>query len=147
MFLIDADITTELKNLLQQPGGLTGTFWTALITSSHTAAYGEIRRRLTARGYSAAQIAAWDDGAEFELAISIFWCLKKGQGKDDENAKSATPYDRRLELNTVQVTINGIWTPPANALVITTGEMDTSEDLFALDPADPRIGDPEGAQF
>lgn len=158
MFLTDGQLTTELQNMLQQPDGFTAAYWPTLITSANLAAYQDIVARLAARGYSPAQIAAWDRGAEFQKDIGIYWALLRGAGlsKDAYDVAKLKPFDRRLELwdpknaeNSVPVTINGLWVAPANDLQTATGPIDTSEDLFPsyLDPADSRIGDPHGPRF
>ena len=64
-YLTAAELTEELRGILHQPDGLTADYWPILITSSLDDAKRTIIRRLVARGYSRAQIEAWDDLKNF----------------------------------------------------------------------------------
>ncbi len=148
-FLTDAELTTELRNLLQQPDGLTATFWTVLITSSNTAAYAEIRRKLLARGYTVAQIALWDDGQEFQKDVALYWVLTRGVGKHDLDSKAIKAFDRREELRAAPFSIAGVLINPPTGVQVTAIDFDTGGDSFPgyQDPNDSRLGDPDGPQF
>jgi len=148
-FLADAAVTLELENVLQQPSGLSATFWGPLVTSSNVSAYAFLRRTLAARGYSPAQIAEWDDGAEFQLSIATWWCLVKGCEKDRIDSKMLGAFDRRDEVRSVPITVAGVLINPPTGIQVTTTPFDTGGDMFPgyFDPSDPRIGDPVGPEF
>ncbi len=115
-----------------------------VITSMHLSAYQEIVGCLTERGFSKAVIDTWDRGAEFERALSLFWCLTNLGGMHAYDDKFLKQFDRRKDLVTVQVYVNGKNVNPteADGGTISGGPPDTSLDEFVLDPSDPRIGSP-----
>lgn len=118
-------------------------FWAQLISDCQTRAYNEIVSRLAARGFSAAQIAAWDRGAEFELSLTAFWAITDGAGLEGADDKFLAKLDRREELDTVAVTSGGTFSDPAGTAGLpSTGSYDTSTDMFVFDQndEDPRRG-------
>lgn len=139
-FITDAVLTGQMQGVLQQPSGLTGTFWATLITFANTKAYNEILRKLAARGYSKALIDQWDGGVEFQTDLGIFWTLTAGskwQSGDGASNYNLKAFDRRTELHTVLVTIAGKYVPPDSTLGgVNTGLPDTSGDIFVWPPVD-----------
>ncbi len=146
MFTKPADIEGQLQFVLQQPGGLTATYWSFMIPRAENAAYWTVVNALMIRGYTKAQIDQWDRGKEFEQDIALWFLLS--------NHKAASPgefdkgilgvLDRRGELATTLLTISGIYQDPAGTIGQTAhGAFDTSADLFVPDdPNDSRIGSP-----
>lgn len=105
-------------------------YWDTIVEDALNAAYNEIVTVLSSRGYSSAQIADWDRGGEFEKDIGLFWALTKGAGLTGEDDRWINKLDRRKELETVSVTIDGEVVDPATAGDIGTGSMDTSWQTF-----------------
>jgi hypothetical protein len=111
MFVKDGHIKTRLAALLKKgsdtgPSGLQP-YWDVIVTDSHQSAWNEIVRRLAMRGHSLGQINTWDAGSEFEIDISLFWCLTKGAGLHGYDDKFITKLDRRDELDDVIITSGG----------------------------------------
>jgi hypothetical protein len=151
-FASDDDILTGVANALKKDVVLLldgSPFWRSIATRANTRAYGTIRRNLTMRGFSAAQLAGWDDGFEFQSDLGTYFALAMGGAAGQVEPGLLKQLDRREELALVQVTAAGVWQSPANDLQVTTGSIDTSSDLFPgyVDPDDPRIGDPDGPRF
>jgi len=81
----------------------------ALVRSS-----GLIRRTLAGRGYSPTLIAAWTDGAEFQLDLSLFFIgVDARNDLKPEALAMLEKYDRREELSKVFFTDSvGNFIPP-----------------------------------
>lgn len=144
-FLSDSIISDHLKDILGKATTETmEAHWTSVVARSNLAAYGFLRRSLAARGFSPAQFAAWDDGAEFNLDLACWWALVKGGiARDFAVEEFVKLYDRREELKDLILTTNGVVVAPEGpAGQVTTGPMDTSEDLFVMDVDDDRRGVP-----
>jgi hypothetical protein len=99
-----------------------------VIPKAHAAGYNEIVRRLSARGFTAAQIAAWDSGDEFERDLSLFWCLVKMatlRANLDQTVFQAL--DRRAELKDVPVTNGNVALRPSGGIAsVGRGDMNQS---------------------
>lgn len=82
-FITDDMVLEELSACLHYVGGAADMLvkaptWGTIVPNAHAKAAGEIYRRLTARGYLAAQIVQWDDGPTFELTLTIGNALIRG---------------------------------------------------------------------
>ena len=115
MFVTDAQLLKRIEAMLKVGEGATAfnaPFWSGLATDSNAAAFNAIRRIMAGRGYIASQLALWDDGAEFEMDIGLFWAFTKGAGLHDYTDKWIKPLDRRKELLDVVFTIGGVFQSP-----------------------------------
>lgn len=126
-------------------------YWTTHATNALADASGEINRQLSARGFSAAQIAAWDDLAEFQRNIGLVKALEYGgslDGFDDKWVKQKKKYFEEVEgtdskLATCAVLNAGAYQYPADTPgTVGTGAFSGAADMFGTpeDPNDPRIG-------
>jgi hypothetical protein len=102
-FTSTAILATRLANHLKLAGGSAdlADFWTNIISDSLNSAYLDIVSALMARGYTKAQVDAWDRGSEFETDIGLYWCLVKGAGLHGYDSTYIKLLDRRKELETV----------------------------------------------
>jgi hypothetical protein len=149
-FLTDPDCLQAVADLLKADVPSLPSYWPGVVAAAHVSAFQEIQGRLIARGYTPAQVLQWDRGPELEKSLTIFWALTNGGGLSGYDDKFIRMYDRRKELDTVVVALNGVWTRPGDTPgQVSTGAFDTSGDLFSgyADPSDPRIGDPRGMRF
>ncbi len=144
-FVTDAALKSYVAGLLHKdPAGLPG-FWDAIISAANTKAYGEIRRRMLGQGYSAAQLAAWDDGVEFELDVGAYWAFVHGALGEAVDDKLIKQLDRREEMASIIVTNAGVQVVPSTiGAAFGVGPLDGSQDVFGvpIDTQDPRIGTP-----
>ncbi len=130
-FITDNDLKTKLAANLkvadasQLPAG-----WTQIITDSNAAAYANIVGVLSARGYTGAQIASWDRGAEFNSDLGLFWCLVKGAGLHGNDATFIDKLDRRKELEDVAIMNGGVLVTPDTGGAVGYGQFDTTDDAF-----------------
>lgn len=153
MFITDTQLAAYLKSALQKPDAdFTTGYWPALVTQANLQAYNEILGRLAERGYSAAQIAAWDRGAEFQKALGAFFALTivKANNPEQYSLQAIQLYDWRDQLTgneqknikPVGVLNSGVWQDPDGPVgQPTTGAFESDGDLFGvpIDPDDARI--------
>lgn len=133
--------------LLKRPGAtLTADApqWRTYLQTGQQWAYNEIVTALATRGYSKAQIDAWDRGKEFEQSIGAFWALDLGGLLGNVDDRLWTKLDRRAELATVDVLIGGGLVTPGGSDqgAVGHGKLSAADDLFSLDPRDRRRGVP-----
>ena len=135
MFVQDATLLGQIQSALAVPELDAGTPWQAIAHYANIAAYGQIRAALARRGFSAAQIDAWDDGEQYQLDLGLFWALSKAGSTKDYDRKFIESFDRRKELATVFVTTGGVAVSPATPRVA-VGSMAQTVDIFSLDDRD-----------
>lgn len=139
MFNQPGTILQAISDTLQQAGvSNLPPQWSSIAQQNQARAYNMIVSVLSGRGFTAAQIAAWDRGTEFELDMAIFFSLQRGgslaTSLDDKFLKT---FDRRDELKEVIYTTGGsVADPQGTAGLPNVGDMDTSEDIFVLPPSD-----------
>ena len=140
-------------NLSRAPGNELRQHWDSIISAAIDFGYGEIVSAFGQRGYTPAQVAAWDRGLEFHRDIAAWYALQRMKvlSPDSYNGDTLKTLDRRLDLRgdkskdwpAVVLTIGGVpqnpggtWGQPS------TGPLDTSQDMFVPDTDDSRIGTP-----
>lgn len=135
-FLTDAELKGRVAgNQKTDPASLPA-FWDLVIPPANAKAWGNVRRALLDRGYSQAQIDAWDDGPEFQGDLGLYWCLvdsKAAEAYDPLAKPTLDKLDRRGELATVPVTNGGVLVEPADAgsqSPVGHGKMSSVGDLF-----------------
>lgn len=124
-------------------------FWSTLVAQAQTRAYNEIQMRLLERGYTAAQISAWDRGAEFELDIAVWWCLTQGAGLSAADLKGVDRFDRREELRSVSVSNAGVLINPGALGRIGFGLQSDDQNVFRFrrrNAGDQRVGGPDDSR-
>jgi hypothetical protein len=117
MFLDDAALKSRLADVQQMFTGSAElqAWWTSIISDSNRAAYNDINTALLARGYTAAQIAAWDQGIDFQVDIGLWRALVKGGATKDWGPESKAyidELDRRGELALAVITNGGVVVEP-----------------------------------
>jgi len=136
LWVSDADLKTRLKDVLQKAAFEVTTVWDTIVPDANLSAYNYIVEALLKRGYTMDQIDAWDSRTTYETDIGLFWCLVKGGCTKDFDETFIMLLDRRLELATVELVIDGeIVTPPPDgpltaSATVQTGAMRNDNDLF-----------------
>ena len=109
-FLEDNYLEEIVKDVLGKHALESASRWVSITASSNRAAQGNIRQALMARGYTLAQILAWDDVESFNEHLTVFWALVAGgatQSTDQQTIELIKLMDRRAELATVTITTDG----------------------------------------
>lgn len=132
-YVTDDELKDQVAAVLAKAGrvDLVGSYDT-LISTGNLAAYRIICDTLLTRGFTQAQIDAWDSRVIFNRMLGIYWTLISGPGLLD--AKDILePYNWEERLKTVQVSASGIVTTPAGAADVEGGDLDTTDDIFVLE--------------
>lgn len=111
----------------------------------HALAYSCIVTAFTKRGYTAAQIAAWDVAlaGPVERDLTTFFAFSLAFIRTEVRAETLKVYDRREDLKVMPIITNGAFVDPAGTRgVVTQGVMQSGDDIFVWpDPADPLLGE------
>ena len=143
-FITDAVLKAKLNaRLKRQDPVVLESWWTALVTDANVSAYAEIVTHLLARGYSKAQIDTWDRGAEFQGYIGLYFLYRDGAGLEGYDDKWVEKLKYYLDsLATVPIAVGDVLLVPANpSQIVGHGDLDTSDDLIAIDPDHEQRGD------
>lgn len=141
-YITDAELKTALAPILRKASAAEiNPLWGNIVPDANVAAYNEIIGRLTDRGFTVAQIDSWARNDEFNRDIGLFWALVKGAGLDGYDDKWIERLDRREELDTVAVVIDDELVDPGDTSgSIGQGNLDTSGDIYSLDPEASDLG-------
>lgn len=141
-FITDAQLLARLLGALQKAELDTSGVWDQLVTDANQFAYTDIVQALTSRGFSAAQIASWDDGPQNNLILGVWWALTTAGSTKNYDQKFIDKFDIRPALKTQPLLIGGLWmkgaTGPAQnpdliASKFTVGQLSSKHDRFRLD--------------
>lgn len=142
--ITDAQLKDRLASLLSKNGAaLNADKWDVIVSDSNRSAYWDIVSRLMNRGYTKAQVDAWDRLAEYTIDIGLYWCAIKGGGLEGYDDKFISKLDRRKELDEVFVTEAGVEAAIDEGDIGVGGQV-TDEDLFGqpIDvEGDSRVGE------
>jgi hypothetical protein len=148
----EADLASYVRDhLMKSQAESLRPFWDSIIRQGQKSAYNEIVSAFAARGYTLAQITAWDRGEEFQLDIGAWWALKRlgvmhsdalGQANLDALDRRPELHGKEPDIKPVVLTISGVVQEPLGTFGQPSfGPMDTTDDLFVMDTEDSRIGE------
>ncbi len=131
MFLSDAQIKAQIAaHLSQAEADLDDVKWGPIIQQAHQAAYRAIRGALLLRGFTQAQVDAFDDGAFYERTLSLFFAGISGSFGEAYDLTAIKAMDLRRDLEGCQVFISGEWVRPGTGAAgpgtVNTGQQRTS---------------------
>ena len=99
-----------------------------------TKATGTIRRKLVARGYTVAQVEAWDDLDEFAVQLSLYWSMARGMNQGANDVWVEKLKEAEEDLDTVTILIDGEEADPdGGGSTVGQGDLDTTDDLVTQD--------------
>lgn len=104
--------------------------------AANTAAYNRIRSVLFNRGFTAAQIAAWDEGEDWNTRVGVvmaFWAVSKGD--EDRGEPFRREYESLMEeLKDAAIIIGGEMVNPSGAGTrVSYGSFDTCSDVHTME--------------
>lgn len=105
MFTTDTVVTAAAADALKVTVASLPGWVSNIVVRAHVRAYNLIVRTLAAKGFSLAQITAWDEGVSFETDLGVYFSLVNNNvlhtiGVDERFAFS---FDRSKELCAVDV--------------------------------------------
>ncbi len=133
-FITDAVLNNAVCDEIQKARGTLTVFWPGIITQANVWAYNEIAARLVARGFTLAQVTAWDRGAEFQTDLGVWKAISDNaaMAPNTYNFAALAAKDRRDELSGNQakkieaciVTASYVFQVPTNTVGnVNTGPM------------------------
>ncbi len=146
--ITDAQLLTALADRLKvTSANELPAYWAGtIVPNAVNAGYQDMLGALLNRGFSKAQVDAWDRAAEFNLSQSLYWAMVNGGVTlDQAHPDALKALDRREELKSVLVFVGGVWVqPPAgNPGLVTTAGPSLAGGVFAWpDPDDGQLGTP-----
>lgn len=136
-FISDADLKTAIATGdAQASSSANPTHLTNAAASANVTAYNRIRSVLFNRGFTAAQIAAWDEGADWNTRVGVvlaFWAVSKGD--EDRGEPFRREYESLMEeLEKTAIIIGGeIVNPTGAGTRVSYGDFDTESDIHTMD--------------
>lgn len=132
MFTTDAVVKTDVAAALKLASvSDLPDWWDDVIERCHTSAYQEIVGQLLQRGFSKAQVDAWDRGVEFERHLSLYFVFTSPQGHGSFDTNAVKLWDRREDLKSALVYASGAWTNPGESPgTVGNGRMSESVGVF-----------------
>jgi hypothetical protein len=133
-YITDAQLKQAVKDRLglaaDQP---LASRWDSIIADANQAGWQDIVNHLRARGYTQAQVDAWDSRAVFNRDQGLFWALTNGAGLHGFDDRYIGKLDRRAELDGLVILIVGVATAPGDTAgegQVKSGALKTDADLF-----------------
>jgi hypothetical protein len=115
-YLADADALEGVARALKMESAsalLTDApYWEQLVADANAAAHQEVLGQLLQRGFTKAQADAWDRRVEFQRDLMMYWALTKGGALESFSDLFIRALDRRKDLLSVQVFIDGDFVNP-----------------------------------
>lgn len=143
-FKTNAEIKTGLSAAIHKTSAtISATVWDDIISSANTAAYWLICEKLLKLGYSQAQIDAWDGGPIYQEFLARYQALIDGGGDKDSVGewRRELDYWRKKLEDLTEISDGGVVDDAADiSKLVGYGDLRTDDDLFVLDPEDPRRG-------
>ena len=153
MFATDAEVKSYARALLAKDTSVTlKDYWDTIVSNMHSAAYQFILNWWGQKGYSKQQIADWDFGSQFEIRLAGYLSLARLSALyPDSYSQQALALldprkelagDKQLDIPPAMLVVDGeVVDPEGTRGSISTGLLDTSEDLFVpFNADDPRRG-------
>lgn len=108
------------------------TYWTTIITDANTEAYNAIRTKLLDRGYSVANIDAWDRRVEFNTKLGVCIALENGAASKNYPLEAVDRICKcREELENVAIVVDDVVVDPESGNSrVGYGDVDTGADVF-----------------
>lgn len=133
-FLTDAELLDFVQASLKKEDLESGSYWEALAARGNRRAKGSISRALSSRGYSASQVAQWDDLQEFNENIGLYWTLVYGGVTANYDPTFIEMLKACIEdLATCVILIDGEIATPENGGRASWGSMATDDDTFTME--------------
>lgn len=136
-WITDAALKTAIAAAdAQSSSSALPTHLTNAAAAANTAAYNRIRSVLFNRGFTAAQIAAWDEREDWNTRVGVvlaFWNVSKGD--EDRGEPFRREYESLMEeLKELALIVDGeLVQPSGSGTRISTGDFDTTDDIHTTE--------------
>jgi len=132
MFITDDQLKQAVADAMKQPVTSLAPAWDRIKVDANQEAYKDIVGILLNRGFTQAQIDAWDRGAAMQRLQGLYWAFVHGAGLHNFDDRWVNKYDQRANLESVAVSSGGD-VSGADAGVAVSGLMNTDDDRYTID--------------
>lgn len=148
MFLSDALLLSDLSDTLNKDQGTLQPYYKTILSQEHAKAYNWLVSALLKRGFTLAQITAWDMGPFYERDLTLYQTLRRTAALQAVDDRLLGTMDVRKEVMELEcLAIAGVFQDPAGtAGQVGVGDLDTSQDIFVLGPSNPGFPDTPGGE-
>ncbi len=106
------EVMDALADVIKQDVGSLAGYWAGHCQRASAFAYQEARDGLLSRGFLIAHVTGWDRLFEFTVELAVWKALHLGGAYDAVPKETLEGLDRREDLKSVLVYVNGIWIKP-----------------------------------
>jgi len=137
MFTTDAVVQAALADALKLTTDPLPSYAVNIAVRSHARAYNAIARVLGSKGFTAAQVASWDEGVSFETDLAVYFaCVQLNTlhtvGVDE---KFLTVFDRSKELQALRaLMVGGVPQVPGGTYGLPQAGAETTDSIFGTFP-------------
>lgn len=135
-FIEDTEIAAEVAAIHRIAANAAPASWAVIITNANKSAYREIIRVLSGRGFTNAQILAWDDGPDFNRNLGVCAAMRKiGLPENQESMSLREICKAKDELKLADVLVDDVIVSPESTTGknVTYGNYSTTNDTFTMD--------------
>lgn len=101
------NLKQEVADILKKDVSDLAAYWDRHVTRTRNDGYNDLVSRLAGKGYTPAQMDAWDDRERFNRDQALFWLYVKGAGLGAYDDKEINKLDHRKELETATTIMIG----------------------------------------
>lgn len=137
-FITTADLKQAVADSIHKDITKLHPLWDRLCADCVEAGYADIKNRLLIKGFTIAQVDAWDDGYRYNLDQSLFWALTRGAAFGENSDRDIAKLDHRKELESpflVAIAVGGVMVTPG-AVAGQGGQVATGSLLVQSDGTD-----------
>jgi hypothetical protein len=140
-WITDDDLKTRVLSLLGKTEFETSGVYETVITDANRQAYRDILFALTSRGYSVAQVEAWDAKQEFNVSLGLFWALTMLGAAKNFDDRFIKALDRREELTdprrVIRITSGGVTVTPSGVRTVSVKKFkEKKNEVFTAEKMD-----------
>lgn len=132
MAVTSGQLKTAVAAALKVAEASLPSYWDTLVGEALLVAQNNVYSALLGRGYTQAQVEAWDMLDATWKDLGVFWALTKGGALSAFDRKFIEAIDHREMLKNVLLYVDGVWVAPRTESgapgVPSTGAPDTTSD-------------------
>lgn len=114
-YIVAADVKQDVADCLHKDVAKLKPLWDRITADAVIDGYTDVRNRLLIKGFTDAQVDAWDDRVRYTRDQSLFWALTKGANFGEYSDRDINKLDHRKELESpflIAISINGAMQKP-----------------------------------
>jgi hypothetical protein len=90
----EVDVKQAVADTIKKDVSALAAYWDRIVSRSVNRAYTDLRNFLIGRGFTAAQLDAWDDNRQYNLDQALYFSYVEGAGPEDQTDRDMRRFDR-----------------------------------------------------